>query len=112
MNVKINVLKWAILICFAVASGCHKETYKDDPKELEAVDLGLPSGTLWASQNLLADRPWALGKTFRWGETQPGEASGEYCFLEDGKLTKYNFDEAQGVVDSRYILSQRMMPRQ
>lgn len=94
----------ALLACLLASSGCHKESYKDKPRELEAVDLGLPSGTLWASQNLMADRPWALGKTFRWGDTRPAEESQGYCFLEDGQLTKYNFDENKGVVDNRYFL--------
>ena len=35
------------------------------------VDLGLPSGTLWATCNVGADIPEGYGDYFAWGETQP-----------------------------------------
>lgn len=34
------------------------------------VDLGLPSGTLWATCNVLANEPWEAGGYFGWGETE------------------------------------------
>jgi hypothetical protein len=37
----------------------------------EWVDLGLPSGTLWASCNVGANSPEDYGDYFAWGETQP-----------------------------------------
>ena len=37
----------------------------------DAVDLGLPSGTLWASCNLGASSPEESGDYFAWGETEP-----------------------------------------
>ena len=37
----------------------------------EYVDLGLPSGTLWATTNVGADKPEDYGDYFSWGETQP-----------------------------------------
>ena len=36
-----------------------------------AVDLGLPSGLLWASCNVGADSPEEYGDYFAWGETEP-----------------------------------------
>ena len=36
----------------------------------EAIDLGLPSGTLWASYNVGATKPEEYGSYFAWGETQ------------------------------------------
>lgn len=35
------------------------------------VDLGLPSGTLWATCNIGANRPEAYGNYYAWGETKP-----------------------------------------
>lgn len=35
------------------------------------VDLGLPSGLLWASRNVGANAPEAFGDYFAWGETSP-----------------------------------------
>ena len=37
------------------------------------VDLGLPSGTLWASSNIGAATPEDYGDYFAWGETTPKE---------------------------------------
>ena len=35
------------------------------------VDLGLPSGTLWATCNVGASKPEEYGDYFAWGETEP-----------------------------------------
>ena len=37
----------------------------------EPIDLGLPSGTMWASCNLGATKPEEYGDFFSWGETKP-----------------------------------------
>ena len=37
------------------------------------IDLGLPSGTLWACCNVGASQPEDYGKYYAWGETQPKE---------------------------------------
>ncbi len=42
----------------------------------EYVDLGLPSGTLWAASNIGAANPWDYGDYFAWGETTPYYSSG------------------------------------
>ncbi|MBR6320727.1 MAG: hypothetical protein IKR50_09885 [Prevotella sp.] len=39
------------------------------PQGTVAVDLGLPSGTLWANMNVGATSPTDYGKFFAWGET-------------------------------------------
>lgn len=36
-----------------------------------AIDLGLPSGTKWASWNVGASAPWEYGNYYAWGETDP-----------------------------------------
>lgn len=38
------------------------------------VDLGLPSGTLWATCNVGASSPWEPGNYYAWGEIEPKEA--------------------------------------
>lgn len=38
---------------------------------IQFIDLGLPSGTLWADRNLGADRPEDFGEYFRFGELNP-----------------------------------------
>lgn len=42
-------------------------------EEHEYVDLGLPSGTLWATCNVGATKPEQYGNYYAWGETQTKE---------------------------------------
>lgn len=41
------------------------------PKGVKAVDLGLPSGTLWANMNVGATTEEGSGYSYAWGETEP-----------------------------------------
>lgn len=48
---------------------------------MKLIDLGLPSGTLWADRNLGADAPEQYGNYFRFGEIFPyTQNSPEYIF--------------------------------
>lgn len=62
------------------------------------VDLGLPSGTLWAMCNVGASVPEGLGNYYAWGETQPkSNYSWEtYKFGDAYALTKYCTDDILG----------------
>ena len=57
------------------------------------VDLGLPSGRLWASCNLGATKPEEYGDYYAWGETEPKEvytwSTYKYCMGDYDQLTKY-----------------------
>ena len=57
----------------------------------EYVDLGLPSGTMWATCNIGADVPTFPGDKFAWGETEPKEMGTwqNYKFGTPYFLTKY-----------------------
>ena len=59
----------------------------------EYVDLGLPSGTLWATCNVGANAPEEYGDYFAWGETQPKDhydwSTYQYCNGSSNTLTKY-----------------------
>lgn len=78
--------------------------------KVEYVDLGLPSGNLWAACNLGASAPEQYGDYYAWGETKPKQ---EYTQLnhkwykegapslgytkynnEDGKMTLEDEDDA------------------
>ena len=62
--------------------------------EHEYVDLGLPSGTLWATCNIGADNPEDYGNYFAWGETVPygGEdTSNAHNYATTGSYTKTTF---------------------
>jgi len=66
------------------------------PQRHEYVDLGLPSGTLWATCNVGANAPEEFGDYFAWGETAPKEfydwSSYKYCNGSENTLTKYCYD--------------------
>ena len=59
------------------------------PIVYEAVDLGLPSGTKWASQNVGARKPSDAGLYFQWGDVsgytadQVGTGKGKKKFSSD-----------------------------
>lgn len=67
----------AALGLFLSATGCVNNEPKkggDEAKttfNCESVDLGLTSGTKWASCNVGADSPERYGDYFAWGETSP-----------------------------------------
>ena len=51
--------------------------------DIQLIDLGLPSGTLWADRNIGADSPEDYGDYFRFGETIPyTEDSRPYKFYD------------------------------
>ena len=67
----------AIALPFVFISSCGDD--KDEPvtpDNHEYVDLGLPSGTLWATCNIGAANPEDMGDYFAWGETAPKEIYG------------------------------------
>lgn len=59
----------------------------------EYVDLGLPSGTLWATCNIGANTPEDFGDYFSWGETA-GYKSGKVNF-DEAHYKYYNGNEHQ-----------------
>lgn len=48
---------------------------------VEAVDLGLPSGTLWASYNVGASKPEEYGGYYAWGETEEKDFYDDNTYL-------------------------------
>ena len=81
-------------------------------QQYEYVDLGLPSGLLWAKCNVGAATEEEAGLYFQWGDTQGytaeqiGNGAGkkpfglsDYKFYADGKYTKYNSADGKTVLD-------------
>lgn len=64
------------------------------------VDLGLPSGTLWATKNIGADKPSDFGLYFQWGDTkgytvgQIGLGDGQKKFYSDWSDYKWLRNDA------------------
>lgn len=107
-----------MLVCFvAVVSvafvGCGKEGDGDSSVNGEGVpagwvDLGLPSGLLWAECNVGATAPEGYGNYFAWGETTTKDTCNwstyRYCTVNGegslASLTKYNTRTPFGTVDN------------
>ena len=82
-------------------------------QEHEYVDLGLPSGTLWATCNVGANSPEEYGDYFAWGETTPKEvyywSSYKWCNGDFDEITKYCTDSYfgyNGFTDGKMKLDQ------
>ena len=84
------------------------------PADVQAVDLGLPSGIRWASCNVGATTPEGYGYYFAWGETESKkDYSWEtYKYANVGefyhhKFTKYCTDASSGdngFIDNKTVL--------
>ena len=77
----------------------------DEPQEHEYVDLGLPSGTLWATCNIGASKPENYGDYFAWGETEPKTtynwSTYKWCNGSQTSMTKYCTNSTYGTVDNK-----------
>ena len=81
---------------------------QDEP---DFVDLGLHSGTLWATRNVGASSPEDYGDYFAWGETEPKEVYtwGTYVWNSSDVsgqfyLTKYCYESQYGDRDGKTML--------
>ena len=82
---------------YNVYDDCSKNGYKGGyvpaPADVQAVDLGLPSGIKWASCNVGATTPEGYGNYYAWGEVLPKDYYdfGTYKYANGSydKLTKY-----------------------
>ena len=81
--------------------------------ESDWVDLGLPSGLLWAKCNLGDSSPEEYGDYYAWGEVTTKEVydaqTYSYYTMEDdgvtiATLSKYNVNGRYGIVDSLTVL--------
>ena len=83
----------AILLMTAmiITTGCKTSSLFS--KKHAYVDLGLPSGTLWATCNVGASAPEEYGDYFAWGETCPKKiynwSTYKYYNAESKRITKY-----------------------
>jgi hypothetical protein len=114
----------ALLITIALTRTSAKNEIVDGH---QYVDLGLPSGTLWATCNIGTNRPHDFGSFFSWGETQVKESTKyilQYYKHNNGRVqtqtspymnsgsntvatihfTKYCFDAKNGIVDKKEVL--------
>lgn len=79
-------------IYFRESNVSYKECPDDNHPHL--IDLGLPSGTLWACCNIGASKPEDYGNYYAWGETQPKEVynPGTYTYSQNDSWVNIGSD--------------------
>lgn len=110
---------WLLLIplLFSVLNGSCTQQLSRTKSVPSYVDMGLPSGTLWASCNLGAQSEEKIGDLYAWGENEIQESYSwnTYLYYEDDSfatdedcepmiMTKYNLDSLNHKYDGRRIL--------
>lgn len=88
----------AILLATIIGGGLITHFKSDEPTPIpmtmiendlcQAVDLGLPSGTLWGDRNLGAEAPSDYGNLYAWGEIKSKEDYSQYTYVEQLKPTR------------------------
>lgn len=72
------------------------------------VDLGLPSGTKWATTNVGASTPEGYGNYYAWGETTNKStynwSNYKWCNGSTSSMTKYCSSSSYGTVDNKTTL--------
>ena len=81
MKKLLSSLSMMMMVFTAYAQSCPDDNHP------HMIDLGLPSGTLWACCNVGASKPEEHGGYYAWGETEEKEAYNEvsyqYCTGEN-----------------------------
>ena len=104
---KFFALATVFIAAFTLGSCSKDDDEVNDSKAdgHEYVDLGLPSGTLWATCNVGASKPEEYGSYFAWGETQSRKKYSwddyKWGGLLYSPLTKYCIHSGLGTVDNR-----------
>ena len=95
-NDKSKYLKPNVSLCDDNGSVYYNYPPEPKPNGHDYVDLGLPSGTLWATMNVGASKPSDAGLYFQWGDTQGytadqvGTGDGKKKFSSDWSDYKWN----------------------
>ena len=88
-----------------IVSGNCEYNLEYEKMPYEAIDLGLLSGTKWASMNVGAESPEGYGNYYAWGEIVPNKASAytneNYKFYDSAtsSVTKYNNTDNKMTLD-------------
>ncbi len=78
-------------------TSCGDDEPSDDPSisVTKEVDLGLPSGTIWAGWNVGANSPEEYGGYYAWGETEEKECYDRETYV-GGNAPRFDFDQWTG----------------
>lgn len=77
-----------------------KPTYYTIVNGHKFVDLGLPSGLLWARNNVGASTPYADGDYYAWGETETKSSYSWSTYKWGSSPTKYNSSDGKTMLEA------------
>ena len=92
-----------MMVCMTMYISCNTSGGVSETSYHAYVDLGLPSGLLWATCNVGANRPDDYGNYYAWGETKNNKIRYKWS-RGKSKLTKYNTNPDYGIVDNKEVL--------
>ena len=110
---KVFFFSLGLVVAFAsLFISCSEDETISDSKEKvskhEAIDLGLPSGTKWATCNVGANSPEEYGGYYAWGETEENSnhewSTYKWYNGSENTMTKYCADSDYGTVDNKTVL--------
>ena len=89
---KVKMKKTKILMLLALLMVAVTGARAEAPSGAQAVDLGLPSGTLWANMNIGATTESDRGNYYAWGATttQSDYSQANAPYYNGSSYTKYN----------------------
>lgn len=101
-----------VLLCMCVLTACSSDDGDGDGESNNKngvyvinghkfVDLGLPSGLLWAECNIGASEPEEAGYSYRWGEVEVYTLNAWYKFYDGNSdtFTKYTKKDAKTTLE-------------
>ena len=91
-QMSLYALLAVIITSCSTATKCGKITGHD------YVDLGLPSGTVWAACNVGAQQPEDYGDYYAWGETKEGDRKDSAALQEHYRLLVEKYRKAAAFV--------------
>ncbi len=84
------------------ANNIIKPSVAQRPKGLEAVDLGLPSGTKWANMNLGATSPEDNGGYYAWGEIEEKYVYSKDTYFYYDHSSKMHYYLGESISGTKY----------
>ncbi len=124
--IKLNAMAFIAAMCSLSLVACDDDDAPNNELDMykghEYVDLGLTSGTLWATCNVGADAPESYGAYYAWGEVTTHYSAGgntdnptwkdgysagyewstyKWCNGSDDTQTKYCTSSSCGTVDNK-----------
>lgn len=109
VRIPISEIDSVVFAMFAAPEVPDTPITPPSSSEYEAVDLGLPSGLLWATCNVGASKPEECGGYYAWGETEEKTdySWDTYKWCNNGRdedLTKYCAESLSGTFDNKTLL--------